>query len=66
MSAKKPAIPSVRMGRADLDQFFAATKATLDAMTGQANNVERLPQLATTATLPELIAQFNKLTERMQ
>lgn len=62
----KPAIPSVHSGNALHDQAHSAMKATLDAITGQARNVERLPPLPATATLGDVIARLNALTERMQ
>ncbi|WP_288077880.1 hypothetical protein [Pseudomonas sp.] len=64
--SKKPAIPSVRTGQTVLDQALSAVKQTLDAMTGQAKNIDRLAPLPATATLPEVIERLNEITSRMQ
>lgn len=62
----KPAIPSVRTGQGLLDQALSAVKATLDAITGQARNSERLQPLPSTATTAEIIDRINVITERLQ
>ncbi len=62
----KPAIPSVRTGQGLLDQALSAVKATLDAITGQARNSERLQPLPSTATTAEIIDRINAITERLQ
>jgi hypothetical protein len=62
----KPAIPAVRTGQPLLDNALSATKATLDAITGQAKNTTRLAPLETTATTAQIIERLNAITERMQ
>ena len=62
----KPAIQSVRTGRADLDHALAATKQTLDEMTGQARNAQRLEPLPSTASLSDVIVLLNALLARIQ
>lgn len=62
----KPAIHTVRTGQFALDQTLAAIKETLDAITGQARNVQRLPPLESTATSEQIVERLNAITERMQ
>lgn len=62
----KQAIPSVRTGKPDLDQALSVVKQSLDEITGQTRNAAQLQQLATTATLPEVIAQLNAILARIQ
>lgn len=62
----KPAIPTVHTGQGLLDQCLSAMKQTLDQITGQARNVERLPPLASTATTAQIIERLNAITERLQ
>jgi hypothetical protein len=64
--SKKAAIPTVKTGRADLDQAMSAIKQNLDAMTGQARNVRKLAPLPATASLADVIAQVNAISERLQ
>ncbi|MEY3766923.1 MAG: hypothetical protein RLZ03_1883 [Pseudomonadota bacterium] len=63
---KKAAIPTVRTGQPDVDRAFDAIKQNLDAITGQARNVQRVPPLPANATLAEVITRINMLTERLQ
>lgn len=63
---RKAAIPTVNTGDAALDRALSAIKQNVDAITGQARNVERLEPLAATATLEQVIARLNTLTERLQ
>lgn len=63
---RKPAIPRVNTGDAVSRQAFEAIKQTLDQITGQASNVERLPELPDDATLSEAIARINEITRRLQ
>jgi hypothetical protein len=62
----KSAIPTVNTGQFELDQFAAAVKQNLDAITAQARNVERLQPLPATATLADVIARLNAITARLQ
>lgn len=62
----KPAIPRVAALRPDVDLALGAIKQTLDEITGQARNVDRLEPLATTATLAQVIARMNEIVARMQ
>jgi hypothetical protein len=62
----KSAIPTVNTGQFELDQFAAAVKQNLDAITAQARNVERLQPLPATATLAEVITRLNAITARLQ
>lgn len=63
---KKQAIPTVNTGQRDLDLALSAIKQNLDSITGQARNVRRLQPLPETATLADVIAQVNAITERLQ
>lgn len=62
----KPAIPSSRTGKTDVDQALSSIKQTLDDITGQARNATELHPLASTATLPEVITQLNAILARIQ
>lgn len=62
----KPAIPVVNTGQFELDLFASTVKQSLDAITAQARNVERLQPLPATATLAEVITRLNAITERLQ
>ena len=62
----KAAISVVNTGNAELDQFVAAVKQNMDAITGQARNAGKLPPLPQTATLTDVIARLNAITERLQ
>jgi hypothetical protein len=62
----KSAIPTVNTGQFELDQFAAAVKQNLDAITAQARNVERLQPLPATATLADVITRLNAITARLQ
>jgi hypothetical protein len=63
---KKAAVPALNTGQFELDQFAAAVKQNIDAITAQARNVERLQPLPETATLAEVIKRLNAVTERLQ
>jgi hypothetical protein len=63
---RKSAIPTVNTGQFELDQFAAAVKQNLDAITAQARNVERLQPLPATATLADVITRLNAITARLQ
>lgn len=62
----KPAIPSVHTQDSRLNLFLSACKQTLDQITGQARNEERLPPLPRDATLAQVIDRLNAITERLQ
>ena len=63
---KKAAIPTVRTGQADLDRALAAVKQNIDAITGQARNTQRLEPLPADATLAQVVARLNEITNRIQ
>jgi len=63
---KKPGIPTVNTGTRDLDLALSSIKQTLDAITGQARNVQRLEPLPEHATLADVIVRLNAITERLQ
>ena len=62
----KAAIPSVVTGKPDLDRALSSMKQNLDAITGQARNVEKLEPLPATATLADVIARLNAIVARLQ
>jgi hypothetical protein len=62
----KAAIPSVQTGKPDLDKVLSAIKQNMDQITGQARNVRKLAPLPATASLADVIAQVNAITERLQ
>lgn len=62
----KAAIPAVRTGQPDLDRAMSAIKQNLDAITGQARNVNRLAPLPADATLAQVIDRLNEITARLQ
>jgi hypothetical protein len=62
----KPAIPVVNTGQFELDLFASTVKQSLDAITAQARNVERLQPLPATATLADVITRLNAITARLQ
>ena len=63
---KKAAIPAVRTGNAELDRAMSAIKQNVDAITGQARNTQRLTPLPSNASLEQVVARINELTERLQ
>lgn len=62
----KAAIPVVRTQQADLDLAMSAIKQNLDAITGQARNVQRFAPLPATATLADVIERLNAVVARLQ
>ena len=62
----KAAIPVVRTQQADLDLAMSAIKQNLDAITGQARNVQKFSPLPATATLAEVIERLNAVVARLQ
>ena len=62
----KPAIPTLNTGQFELDLFASTVKQSLDAITAQARNVERLQPLPATATLADVITRLNAITARLQ
>ena len=62
----KAAIPAVRTGQVELDRALSAVKQSLDAITGQARNVQRMEPLPDSATLAQVVARVNQLVERLQ
>jgi glucose-6-phosphate-specific signal transduction histidine kinase len=63
---KKAAVPALNTGQFELDQFAAAVKQNIDAITAQARNVQRLQPLPETATLAQVIERLNVITARLQ
>ena len=62
----KAAIPAVLTGKPDLDRALSSMKQNIDAITGQARNVERLEPLPATATLADVIERLNAVVARLQ
>jgi len=62
----KSAIPSVLTGKTDLDRALSAIKQNLDAITGQARNVQKLEPLPADATLDQVIERLNEIVARLQ
>lgn len=62
----KPAIPPVRTGNTPVDLAHAAVKQTLDSITGQARNAQRLDPLPATATLADVVARVNLIQDLLQ
>jgi DNA-binding FrmR family transcriptional regulator len=62
----KPAIPFRPTADVNRNEFEANVKTTLDQITGQARNVERLSPLEPTATLEQIVAQLNAVVSRLQ
>ena len=66
MSLKLAAIPQLTGENAQITSFAQVLKQNMDWLTGQQNNSPKLKKLADTATLAEVIAEHNKLVERIQ
>lgn len=49
----------------NLDAFAQAVKQNMDWLTGQHRNAPQPKKLPPSATLPELIEQYNKMVDRM-
>lgn len=63
----KPGLAVVHgTGKPELDRFCHGVKQTLDAITGQAKNMERLQPLPANATLAQVIDRLNEVVNRMQ
>jgi hypothetical protein len=62
----KPAIPTVRTDDLNVNRALDAIKQTLDEVTGQARNVARFSPLPSNATLADVIARLNQITNRLQ
>lgn len=62
----KAAVPVLTSGQFDIDQFAAAVKQNMDAMTGQARNVQRFEPLPATASLADVIERLNAVVARLQ
>lgn len=63
---KKAAIPAVRTGQPEMDRALAAIKQNLDAITGQARNVDKIDPLPANASLADVVARLNLIVERLQ
>lgn len=63
---KKSAIPTIQSGNIEVDRFASAVKQNLDAITGQARNVDKLTPLPPTATTDDIITRLNELVARLQ
>ena len=66
MSRNLAAIPQLTGENQQITSFAQVVKQNMDWLTGQQNNAPRLKKLPETATLAELIAEHNKLVERIQ
>lgn len=66
MSRSLAAIPQLTGENQQITAFAQTVKQNLDQITGQQSNAPRLKKLPETATLAELIAEHNKLVERIQ
>lgn len=64
--SKKAAIPVVRTGQPELDRALAALKQNVDAIVGQARNVDKIDPLPANASLADVIARLNQIVERLQ
>lgn len=64
--SKKAAIPVVRTGQPELDRALAALKQNVDAIVGQARNVDKIDPLPANASLADVIARLNLIVERLQ
>lgn len=62
----KPAIPFRPTADVNRNEFESSVKTTLDQMTGQARNVQKLAPLPPTATLDQVIVRLNEILSRMQ
>ena len=56
----------VRTGQVELDRALSAMKQSLDAISGQARNVQRMEPLLDSATLAQVVARVNQLVDRLQ
>jgi hypothetical protein len=64
--SKKSAVPTLLIGKPDMDRFFAAVKQNLDSITGQSRNVGKLELLPETASTADVIAKINAIIDRIQ
>ena len=64
--SKKAPIPVVRTGNPELDRALAALKQNVDAIVGQARNVDKIDPLPANASLADVIARLNLIVERLQ
>ncbi|MEO8021064.1 hypothetical protein [Polaromonas sp.] len=61
----RAAVPDLRSGSPQVDAWGQAVKQNMDWMTGQQKNAPVLKELPATATLQEVIAQQNKILQRL-
>lgn len=62
----KAAIPAVSTGNAPVDHALRALKQNVDQITGQAPRMRPFVPLPSDATLAQVIARLNEITERLQ
>ncbi len=62
---KAAAIPAVNSGNRSVDKFAAVMKQNMDWLTGQQANAPALKELPETATLVDVIAQQNRIVQRL-
>lgn len=62
----KAALPDVKTGDPQLDQFLSNAKQNLDALFGQQRGSTPLATLAAGATLADVIKQLNIIVERLK
>lgn len=63
---KKAALETVKTGDSALDRLLSAVKQNLDQITGQARNLGPLEPLPADASLAQVVARLNEITDRMQ
>lgn len=66
MSVRKPSIPHVVTKEPGLQDFIVATKENIEIITGRRRGAEKIAQLASTATLADVIAKVNETLDRLQ
>jgi len=60
---KKPAIPPLAPGQANLYSVLAALRENVEQITGQ--RAGQIEPLQSTATLPEVVAKVNEIIDRL-
>lgn len=62
----KAALENVQSGDEQLQRFCRAVKQNMDQMTGQTRKSKRMQPLPANATLAQVIARLNEISERLQ
>jgi len=63
--AKKPSIPTINLPDRTLNQILNAMRENLGIITGAIQGVGETSQLASTATLAEVIAKLNEIIVKL-